>query len=142
MKHIQTRWLSLDRVLVRILEQYQNLKCYFLERLPELPGFKGKNGIRETERYQRIIKGLKNPLTRPYMSFVINVAQQFKSFLIPFQRAEPKIQILHEKCLQLITDIAMHLMDSSKIHDADGKLIKINELIKILDNKENHKVSF
>lgn len=79
-KHCQTRWLSLDRVLVRILEQFENLKEYFLVKLPELPGFNGKNGIRQTERYQRIRNALTNPVTKVYMSFVVNVAQNFKDF--------------------------------------------------------------
>ena len=29
LKHVKTRWLSLERVLVRIIEQYKNLKEYF-----------------------------------------------------------------------------------------------------------------
>ena len=54
LKHCQTRWLSLDKVLVRIIEQVANLKVYFLEFLPKQPRFKEKNGIQQTERYQRI----------------------------------------------------------------------------------------
>ena len=49
-KHCQTCWLSLDKVLVRIIVQYKNLKVYFLKTLPTLPGFKGKNGVNQTER--------------------------------------------------------------------------------------------
>ena len=41
-KHCQTRWLILDKVLVRIIKQYENLKEYFLKTLSTLPGFKGK----------------------------------------------------------------------------------------------------
>ena len=43
--HCQTCWLSLDKVLLRIIKQYKNLKEYFLKTLPMLPGFKGKNGV-------------------------------------------------------------------------------------------------
>ena len=39
---------------MRIIEKYENLKEYFLITLPTLPGFKGKNGVNQTERYQRI----------------------------------------------------------------------------------------
>ena len=69
LKHCQTRWLSLDCVLVRIIEQIDNIKEYFLVKLPVLPGFKGKNGIRESKRYQRIKNALTNPATKVYMSF-------------------------------------------------------------------------
>ena len=52
LKHCQTRWLSLDKVLLRIIEQFENLKEYFLNKLPTLSGFNGSNGINKTERYQ------------------------------------------------------------------------------------------
>ena len=58
-KHCQTCWLSLDKVLVRISEQYKNRKVYLLKTLHTLPGFKGKNGVSETELFQKI----KNVLT-------------------------------------------------------------------------------
>ena len=40
-KHCQARWLSLDKVLGRIIEQYENLWEYFLKTLRNL-GLKGK----------------------------------------------------------------------------------------------------
>ena len=43
--HCQSRWLSLDKVLLRIIKQYENLKEYFLKTLPTLPGYKGRNGV-------------------------------------------------------------------------------------------------
>jgi hypothetical protein len=140
LKHCQTRWLSLDRVLVRIFEQFENLKEYFLIKLPTLPGFKGKNGIRETERYQRIKNSLTNPVTKAYMSFVINVAQNFKDFVIPLQNAEPKIHILHNKCTTLVTDIASRFMDKTKILNSNGTILRTEELLEVISNKDNHKV--
>ena len=133
--HCQTRWLSLDRVLFRIIEQFDNLKEYFLVKLPTLPGYKDKNGIRESERYQKIKNALTNPATKVYMSFVINVAHNFKEFVMPLQSAEPKIHIL-------ITDIALRFIDKSKIYDSKVTLLNTDELFKFIKNKENHKVSF
>ena len=69
--------------LVRIMEQFENLKEYFLVKLPSMPGFNGKNGIRETENYQRIRKAFNEPKTKIYMSFVINLSQSFKGFILP-----------------------------------------------------------
>ena len=61
LRHCTTRWLSLDKVLVQIIEQYENLKEYFLKTLPKLPGFHGKNGVEQTECYQRIKSNLNSP---------------------------------------------------------------------------------
>ena len=137
--HCQTRWLSLDRVLFRIIEQFDNLKEYFLVKLPTLPGYKDKNGIRESERYQKIKNALTNPATKVYMSFVINVAHNFKEFVMPLQSAEPKIHIFHNKCTKLITDIALRFIDK---YNSKGILLNTDELPKVIKYKENHKVSF
>ena len=82
LQHCQSWWLSLDRVVVRIAEQFENLKEYFLVKLPLLPGFTGKNGIWETDCYQRIRKALTDLKTKIYMSFIIHFAQNFKDYLI------------------------------------------------------------
>ena len=76
------------------------------------------------------------------MSFVINVAHSFKEFMMPFQTAEPKIHILHNKYTKLITDIALCFIDKSKIYDSKGTLLNTDELLKVIKNEENHKVSF
>ena len=111
-------------------------------KLPTLPRFKGKNGIRESKRYQRIKNALTNPVTKVYMSFVINVVHNFKEFMMLLQSAEPKIHILHYKCTKLITDIALRFIDKSKIYNSKGTLLNTDELLKVIKNKENHKVSF
>ena len=139
LKHCQSRWLSLDRVLVRIVEQFKNLKEYFLVKLPSLPGFTGKNGIRETDRYQRIRKALTDPKTKIYMSFIINLAQNFKDFILPLQSVEPKIHLLYDKS---ISDVTLRFIDKEKIFNANGKLLPKDDLLQVIKDKENHKVSF
>ena len=91
--------------------------------------------MRKSERYQQIKNALTNPATKVYMSFVINVAHNFKEFVMPLQSAEPKIHIL-------ITDIALRFIDKSKIYDSKVTLLNTDELFKFIKNKENHKVSF
>ena len=83
MKHCQTRWLSVDKVLVRIIEQYENLKEYFLKTPPTLPGFKGKNEVNQTERYQRIRNVLTSKTALAYMSFIVHVSQDCNEFVVP-----------------------------------------------------------
>ena len=48
-KHCQTRWISLDKVLVRISEQFCNLHNYYLEHLPTQSEFNSKKGVSRTE---------------------------------------------------------------------------------------------
>ena len=70
-KYCQTCWLSLGKVLVRTIEQYQNLKEYILKTLPMLSGFKGKNVVSQTERYQIIKNVLTSKAALAYMSFIV-----------------------------------------------------------------------
>ncbi|KAG4075503.1 hypothetical protein HA402_003328 [Bradysia odoriphaga] len=49
LRHVSSRWLSLKKALVRILEQWANLKRYFLTFLPTTTGFRSK--IESTARY-------------------------------------------------------------------------------------------
>ena len=82
-KHCQTCWLSLDKVLGRIIEQYKNLKKYFSKTLPMLPRLKGKNGVNQTERNQRIKNVFASKTALAYMSFIVHMCQGFKEFVVP-----------------------------------------------------------
>ena len=70
-------------MLGRIIEQYENLKRYFLKTLPILPEFKGKSGVNQTERYQRIKDVLASKAALAYILFIVPVCQGFKEFVLP-----------------------------------------------------------
>ena len=66
-----------------IFERYKHLKEYFLKTPSTLPGFKGKNGINKTERYQRIKNALTSKTALAYILFIVHVCQDFKEFALP-----------------------------------------------------------
>ena len=102
-QHTETRWLSMKYVAVRILEQYDNIKEYFLKFLPKEKNF--KYNIKHTERYKRIENALKDPLTEGYIAFCAFSAGDFESFLLPFQINEPKIHLLYPAMCKLISNL-------------------------------------
>ena len=73
-KHCTSKWISLDRALVKLIEQFNNLKEYFLTSLPKLLGFNGKTGIASTARYKRIKCYLLYENILILMNFVVSVA--------------------------------------------------------------------
>ena len=77
-RYCQIRWLSLDKVLIRTIEQYKNLKEYFLKTQLTLPPYKGKNGANQTEHYKRIKNVLTSKTALAYVSFIVHVCQDFK----------------------------------------------------------------
>ena len=90
---------------MKIIEQYKNLKEYFLKTLPTLPGFKGKNGVSQTELYQRLENVLTSETALTCKSFIVHVCQDFKEFVVPLQSTEPKIHVLYTKCVKLVKDL-------------------------------------
>ena len=91
MKHSTTRWVTLRKVLVRLIEQYENLKEYFLVFLPTTSTF--KSTVQGTARYDRIKKGLEDESTLRYLSFVVFFATDSEMFLTKFQSMKPRIHI-------------------------------------------------
>ena len=68
LKHSTTRWVTLRKVLVRLIEQYDNLKKYFLTFLPITSSFKANVG--KGKQYERICESLNDDSTLCYLSFV------------------------------------------------------------------------
>ena len=63
-----------------------------------LPGFKGKNGVNQTEHYQRIKNVLTSKTALAYMFFInvhVHVCQDFKEFVVPLQFTELKIHMFY-----------------------------------------------
>lgn len=82
LRHISSRWLTLKKVLLRIIEQWENLKEYFLKFLPTEKGF--KRYVESTPRYQSIRKKLTS-----------NIAGMLEEFLILFQSSKPLVHVLY-----------------------------------------------
>ena len=134
-KHCTSRWISLDKVLVKLIEQFDNLKEYFLNTLPTLPGFNEKRGIAFTARYKRIREYLTDKLVLILMHLVVSVAQDFQ---------KPMIHVLHSKCMDLIYSLLQRLMKNDKVmmSKEPTKRIGANKLVDLnIDDASNHKIN-
>ena len=140
-KHCSSGWVSLDKVLVKLIEQFPNLVEYFLKTLPQLPGFNGKHGISSTARYTRIKTYLTDPKLLILMHFVASVAKDFQKFLKRLQKLEPMIHLLHPKCMELIQDFLVRFMKPETLFKPNQKFIGVNELVELsLTRSSNRKV--
>lgn len=120
MKHAETRWLSMKFVAVRVVEQWDNLREYFLEFLPKHPSSKTAfRKIKETKRYQRIRDHLKDPITLAYIAFCAYSARDFESFLLPFQSEKPMIHLIYPQMVSLLRNLMVKFI---KIKYIDEKL--------------------
>ena len=141
-KHCSSRWISLDRVLVKLIEQFNNLKEYFFTSLPKLLGFNGKTGIASTARYKRIKGYLLDENVLILIHFVVSVAQEFQSFMNPLHKTEPMIHVLHPKCMYLLHMLSLRFMKPETFLKAN-KLTGVNEMVELcVGNEANHRVIF
>ena len=117
LKYCSTRWLYIGKV-VGIMEQMENIKEYFLTFLSAQKGFMNKNGVGNTEHYQRIKKALNN--------------DQLLLLMLLFQSKQPLIHILYIRMKKLVGDLLSKFYSIkflSNIIGSDG-LLKISELIR------------
>lgn len=81
-KHVSTRWLSLELAVDRVLKQYPSLKSYFMSKDEKKP------------RFQRIKTIFENPMTEVYLFFFQAVLPSFTHANMFLQREEPLIHCL------------------------------------------------
>ena len=105
LRHVQTRWLSLQKVFMRIYEQLKNLKVYFLETVTKDTSFKGKNGAGASSRYLRSKKLLMTKKLPVIIAAVIYVADVFHAYTIPMQTTRPMITVFYTKMIKLLRDL-------------------------------------
>jgi len=123
-KHAETRWVSMKYVALRCLEQWKNLKEYFLKFLPKQKNFKRE--VEKTQRYLRIKTALSDNITEAYVSFVAFVAHDFQEFLVPFQSTEPMIHLLCPSLCKLMSTLQRKFVKKSKLSDDITKNVYIN----------------
>lgn len=127
----QTRWLLLEAVVKRILEQWSALKLYFNDTYlsQKLPAT------------EQIYHGLNDPIVKLYFNFLAWILPKFTDFNKDFQTENVVITNLHDKMCTIYSDILLTFMrtDLSKIEPVNGQYhlpqtqmylgIKVHQLI-------------
>lgn len=120
LRHVSSRWLSLKKVLVRILDQWDNLQNYFLKFLPKEKNFARE--IANTDRYQEIKRVLEDKNSQPYISYAVFVAELLDEFLVKFQSSDPLIHRLYDGFGRLLFDIMNNFVKKKYLFDGEEKL--------------------
>ena len=118
-KHVSTRWLSLESAIECILKQYSPLKSYFLS-------------ISEQQaRFKRLKKSFNNPMTEIYLYFYQSVLPTFTNFNQLLQRSDPCIFLVYEGCWGIYKKVLGKFLKIDKleacIKDTTGELVSLSE---------------
>lgn len=129
LKHVECRWLSLQPAVLRILEQLEGLKRYFLTVLPEK-----QPSVTSNQRYIRITRQLQSHDLVAQMHFLICVADIFKLLSEVFQSEEPLIHLLYDQLTTLLKPLMGRFIRKERLANKPAKeFLKIN-----LEVFENH----
>ncbi|XP_061584295.1 uncharacterized protein LOC133449178 [Cololabis saira] len=90
LQHISIRWLSLERCLTRLLQQYEPLTSYFKSLNEKQP------------RFRRPVDAFSNPLTEVYLLFYQATLPAFSTLNLLLQREKSSIFLLHEEMTKFI----------------------------------------
>ena len=131
-KHTSRRWETMKNVVVRSLEQLDNLLEYFLNFLPKQGNFKGKNSINQSQRYQRIKEFLDDKFAQAYLAFIAFAAQEFEKFLLEFQCDEPFIHILYPAMVDLLSSLLSKFIRRQFLYNSDRDVQSLKTTTKLI----------
>ena len=107
LKHVFTRWLSLERCVERALKKFPSLKAYFLSE-----SF-------SDQRFKRLEVAFSNPILEPVLLFHQTSMQLFTEFNKLLQRSEPTIHVLRGAMLRLVKKVASRIVQPQFVKDAE-----------------------
>lgn len=99
-KHVSSRWLTMEPAAKRLLEQWPAVIEYFQSYIP-----RKENALTKTQSYKNIMTFLKNPTIKLEVMLASESATMFSRFTGLFQKNEPLIHILYDEILILIVTI-------------------------------------
>ena len=109
-KHVNTRWISLERAVGRVLQQYSALKSYFQSEEDSNP------------RFQRLQKLFVDPMTEVYLFFYHAALQTFVHFNQFLQREDPIISLVAQQIQSFLLKLVGKFLSAVVIRAAKSDL--------------------
>ena len=107
----QTRWLSLEQCVSRMLEQWDALTLHFSSIVAEK-----RNPSYVTDS---ILQNSKNPFIKAQMKFLQVQLHRKNEFNTSFQSDQPLLHALHEKVCQLLKELMSDFVKLDVIRNCD-----------------------
>ena len=87
-------------------------------------------------------KLLDDPLSLTYLPYVVLIANEYESFLLPFQLQEPMIYLLYHGISRLLTNMLKNFVSEWVLYREDGLTMKPATQLKLINlNKESNSKS-
>ncbi|XP_041978531.1 uncharacterized protein LOC121735744 isoform X1 [Aricia agestis] len=122
----QTRWLSLEAVVKRLLEQYEALKLYFRDAI-------FSDRIKAAEN---ILKMIENPVNKLYLQFMAYALGIFNELNRTMQSENTNVHIIYNRVMTVIYTILGCYVKDEYISRNDHKNIDYKNPRKYMDIKD------
>jgi hypothetical protein len=113
-KHVCTRWLSLESSVHRVLQQLPSLRSYFASHSNRIPKVKSLDSI------------LNAPCTEVHLLFILHALQAFREFNLLLQNQDSIIAILGDECHKFTNKIASKFLKPQCIKDVGGADVDVD----------------
>ena len=114
----QTRWLSLEQCVSRMLEQWGALTLYFSSIVAEK---RDPSYVTDS-----ILQNLKNPFIKAQMEFLQVQSHRTNEFNTLFQSDQPLLHALHEKVCQLLKELMSDFVKLDVIRNCDVLTLNVH----------------
>lgn len=111
-KHVPSRWLTIQPAAERLIEQWPAVLEYFLKFIPN-----NCKSISKTPKYKLIRDILKKPSIKVETYFVIYSAKMFTRFTGTFQKDEPLIHLLYGELKNLTEQLAVKFLKKETVYE-------------------------
>ena len=124
-KHVTTRWLSLETAVERILKQFPSLTSYF------------KSENESQSRFKRLQKAFNDSITEVYLLFLQSILPVFTNANQLLQREEPLTHILQPQLTKLLKIVLTKFVKPSVI----ASCLQAGTLLSVDFNNPDNQVS-
>ena len=114
-KHVSTRWLSLESAVSRALQKYAALKSYFVSTDDS------------NSRFRRLQEHFEDPMTEVHLYFYQAVLQQFVNINKFMQLENPLIPILHDVLHNFLRKLCCRFLNVRRVKEVGAELIDYND---------------
>lgn len=114
LKAAQTRWLSLEACVLRLLEQYDALLSYF------------RSTDETSATIERIVNSLENPLSRLYLMFLCDSLPVINNFNKLMQKQSPTIHILSREIHTFLKKIYLRFLSPNVVQGTQISSIELD----------------
>lgn len=132
-KHVESRWTTIEPACTRLIEQWPAVVEYFLKYIP-----KEEKHVEKTLAYKTIKDLLNKQTIKAEIRFVASSAKLFLKFTTFFQNSAPLIHLIYDEVWQLFVNLTVRFCKPETINsisrgEFSNETFHVNNLIELTE---------